>query len=385
MRFTTIELMEQVLTISCKLAYTPTQKAQLERLLKAFAEACNFVAAQGREHTISKQFALHKLCYRLVREQFGLSANLAVRAIARVAPRLAKARTRDSQFAPTSVDYDARIFTFKESDWSASLTLLDGREKFFLQPGDYQKDMLKGKQPTSAVLCKKRGAFFLDIQVRIETDAPITPTGMLGVDLGVKNIATLSDGTVLSSAALNAYRRQRHQIRRSLQAKTHKQASRSSKQNVRRLLQRLSGRESRTVRLANHAISKAIVRQAQNAHQAIVFEDLSGIRDRTNRKLRKSQRTLHNAWSFYSLQQFVEYKAKLAGVPVVKIDARYTSQACHQCNHIGQRTGESFKCANCGLDTHADINAARNIATVGAVVTRLADSERLSCVLQHTH
>lgn len=377
--------MEQVLTVSCKLEYTPTQKAQLERLLKAFADACNFIAAQGREHKISKQFALHKLCYKQVREQFGLSANLAVRAIARVAPRLAKAKTRESEFAPTSVDYDARIFTFKESDWSASLTLLDGREKFFLQIGDYQKNLLRGKQPSSAVLCKKRGAFFLDIQVKIETNAPITPTGTLGVDLGVKNIATLSDGTVLSSAALNAYRKQRHQIRRSLQAKTHKQASRSSKRNVRRLLQRLSGKESRTVKLVNHTISKAIVRQAKENNQAIVFEDLSGIRDRVNQKLRKSQRTLHNAWSFYSLQEFVEYKAKLAGIPVVKINARYTSRTCHQCHHIGQRKGESFKCANCGLDAHADVNAAQNIATVGAVVTRLADSERLSCVLQHTH
>jgi IS605 OrfB family transposase len=380
-----MELMEQVLTVSCKLAYTPSQKAQLERTLKAFADACNFVAEQGRQHKISQQFALHKLCYKSVREQFGLSANLAVRAIARVAPRLAKKPTRDSEFAPTSVDYDVRIFTFKESDWSVSLTLLDGRARFFPHIGDYQKAMLSGKQPTSAVLCKKRGAFFLDIQVKIESDAPITPTGMLGVDLGVKNIATLSDGTVMSSAALNAYRKQRHQIRRSLQAKTHKQASRRSKQNVRRLLKRLSGKESRTVKLVNHTISKAIVRQAKEAKQAIVFEDLSGIRDRTNQKLRKSERTLHNAWSFYSLQQFVEYKAKLAGIPVVKIDARYTSQTCHQCLHIGQRKGEAFKCANCGLDTHADVNAAQNIATVGAVVTRLEDSEKLSCVLQHTH
>ena len=57
-----------------------------------------------------RQYDLHKGCYRALREQFGLSANLAVRAIARVAPRLANAKTRHSKFKPTSIDYDARIF-----------------------------------------------------------------------------------------------------------------------------------------------------------------------------------------------------------------------------------------------------------------------------------
>ena len=58
---------------------------------------------------MSAKAKLQKLCYYEVRARFGLSANLAIAAIIRVAPRLAKKETRHSTFAPTSADYDARI------------------------------------------------------------------------------------------------------------------------------------------------------------------------------------------------------------------------------------------------------------------------------------
>jgi putative transposase len=104
--------MHSIRTISCKLQVTNAQAAQLETTLRAFAEACNFVAEWGRTHQVHRQYALHKGCYAAVRQRFGLSANLAVRALARVAARLTKAQTRHSTFQPTSVDYDARIFRF---------------------------------------------------------------------------------------------------------------------------------------------------------------------------------------------------------------------------------------------------------------------------------
>jgi len=347
--------------------------------MEAFADACNYVANWGRENHIWRQFSLHKGCYKEIREQFGLSANLAVRAIARVAPRLSKAKTRNSIFQPTSVDYDARIFRFHEQDWSVGLTLVAGRVRIALKMGDFQIQALSGQDPTSATLVKKKKSYFIDIQIKEPAPEPDEPTGTLGVDLGIKNIATLSDGTSFGGETLNAYRLKRHKVRRSLQSKADT-GTKSTRKNTRRVLKRLSGKERRYQTWVNHQISKHIVETAKANSHAIALEDLEGIRDRTNKRLRKSQRGLHNTWSFYQLRQFVEYKALRVGVKVIPVNPAWTSQMCSCCLHIGSRSGERFKCSNCGAVMHADLNGALNIAAVGAIVTR-PEYSPLSCPL----
>jgi putative transposase len=65
-----------------------------------------------------------------------------------------------------------------------------------------------------------------------------------------------------------------------------------------------------------------------------------------------------NSWSFYQLQKFVEYKAKLQGVPVEYIDPRYTSKTCCKCGHVGDN--KRFECPSGHVD-HADVNASFGI------------------------
>lgn len=360
--------MEQILTISCKLDAPKYQIPHIEATLKAFADACNYVADYGREHKMSRQYNLHHACYKAVREKFGLSANLAVRAIARVAPRLAKAKTRNSTFKPTSIDYDARIFSFRESDWTVSLTLLSGRERFGLDVGEYQRQALAGQNPKSAVLCKKNGGYYVDIQVKNTLPDPSEANGTLGVDLGIKDIATCSDGSSFGGETLNAYRLKRHKVRKSLQSKAHT-GSGSTRKNARRTLKRLSGKERRHQKAVNHQISKQVVETAKASNRAIVLENLEGIRERTNKRIRKSQCGLHNSWAFYQLREFIAYKAARAGVPVVLINPAYTSQTCSSCHHLGSRRGKVFSCSNCGALLDADLNGAINIAAVGAFVS----------------
>jgi IS605 OrfB family transposase len=372
--------MESIRTISCKLTLLPHQKSHVDATLKAFADACNFVADYGRKHNVTRQFPLHHACYKDVRKKFGLSANLAVRAIARVAPRLLKAKTRDSIFKPTSVDYDARIFRFRESDWTVGLTLLSSRERLALDVGKYQKQALSGRLPTSATLTKKGKGYFLDIQIEELAPDPATPTNTLGVDLGIKKVATLSSGESFGGTALNSYRLTRHKVRKSLQSKADK-GSPCTRKNARRILKRLSGKEYRYQTWINHQISKEVVTQAKASGSAIVLEDLKGIRDRTNRRLRKSQRGLHNTWAFYQLRAFIEYKARRAGVQVALVDPRYTSQTCSVCQHIGSRRGERFTCTNCGSVMDADLNGALNIAAVGGISVNCPGYPHLSCSL----
>src|SRR5262249_49415848 len=149
----------------------------------------------------SNKVKVQHACYAEVRSRFSLSANLAIRAIARVCATLKVKIKAHTTFAPTSVDYDQRIFSFREWDWTSSLTLLHSRQHLETALGDYQKTRLKGKTPTSATLVKRRdGTFFLHVQISKTAPAPYTPTGTLGVDLGRRRVAVDSDATIHEAA-----------------------------------------------------------------------------------------------------------------------------------------------------------------------------------------
>ena len=380
-KITIFKGMETIRTLSCKLVVPPQVATRLEATLEAFAQACNFVADWGNEHKKHRQYDLHKGCYRDVREQFGLSANLAVRAIARVAPRMANAKTRHSRFKPTSIDYDARIFKLDVSSETVSLRLIDGRCILALALGDFQRQALAGQQPTSATLKRgRKNRFYLDIQVKDEAPNPPKDDqieGTLGVDLGLRHIATDSAGHQFQGQDLADYRLHRANVRAWLQAKADTDGKQTRKA-CRRALKRLSGRERRHQKQINHTISKHLVAYAKEHGLAIVFEVLKGIRDRC--RFRKGQRRRLHSWAFYQLQQFVEYKARRAGVRVVSVDPRYTSKTCADCLHVGIRRQDDFSCKNCGQVSHADFNAARNIARLGLAVIR-GEYSLLSCAL----
>lgn len=143
-------------------------------------------------------------------------------------------------------------------------------------------------------------------------------------------------------------------------------------------------RERRFQAWVNHNISKTIIRQALKDNALVAIEDLTGIREQTNKNPRtKRERRLSNSWSFYQLRSFLEYKGIRYGVEVLAVPPQYTSRTCHRCLHIGLRSGKSFKCINsaCLWHSDADWNGSLNIAAIGASVSRLGGSGYLCCSL----
>jgi IS605 OrfB family transposase len=362
--------MEQALTLVCKIQPSAEEGTHIDDTLRIFAEACAFIHGQLPEH-ITNVMRMQGMLYYDVRQRFGLSSNLSQQAFRRVAANRKAAKSQGEAvkaFEATSIQYDQRIFAFRERDWSVSLTLLRGRVRFPLHLGNYQRGKLTGQQPTSAQLCKHRdGSYAVHIQVKVPVPSPTTPTDVLGVDLGRTDIAHTSDGDAWDGADIRQCRDHFARMRAALQHKASK-GTRSTRRRCRELLARLSGREKRFQRHTNHAISKTLVQTAHTRQAALALEDLTGIRERTNQEPRlKTERRRSNNWAFYQLREFVAYKAQGAGVVLYFVPAAYTSQMCHTCLHIGSRKGKRFACTSpaCGWTGDADFNAAKNIQTLG--------------------
>jgi transposase len=172
---------------------------------------------------ITSKLAIQGIVYEDLRTKFGLSANLAVRACARVGANRKTAKQKNKPviaFKPTSADYDARIFAFREKDWTVSLTTLSGREHIKINAGNYQRGKLAGRKPTSAQLCKHRdGQYYIHIQLKDEVPDPEPTRKVIGVDFGRRDIAATSNGDSWSGKQLTETRDKYSKVRASLQKK----------------------------------------------------------------------------------------------------------------------------------------------------------------------
>lgn len=341
------------LVANIKLLPTPEQFQQLKGTLERCNAACNYLSAKGFEAGILRTFDLHKLGYADIRERFGLAAQVAVRCIGKVADSYKVDKTVQHTFRKHSAQpYDARIISFKPGD-VVSIWTLGGRIKIKTAMGKRQRALLTHRRG-EVDLMFIRGSFYLACVCDVDEAEPIVTTRVLGVDLGIVNIATDSDGKAHSGAAIEANRQRLANRRKGLQ--------RCGSKAAKRRLRKLSGKQKRFQKHENHCISKALVMEAQRSGRGIGLEDLKHIRIRV--KARRQHRARLGNWSFGQLQSFVAYKAKLAGVPILFVDPRHTSQGCSACGHIDKKNRPdqaTFSCVGCSHTEPADLNAARNI------------------------
>jgi IS605 OrfB family transposase len=222
--------------------------------------------------------------------------------------------------------------------------------------GKYQAERFTHARGQADLVLREDGRWFLLVTVETPTGTKIPTTDFLAVDLGIANIATDSDGDQHSGADVEKVRRKHNLQLRRLQRRDTKGAKKK--------LRRMAGKEARFRRHENHRISKAIVRKAKGTGRGIALEDLRGIRDRITARGTDARNRL-SGWSFGQLYSFLAYKAELARIDVATADPRNTSRACAVCGHCeksNRKSQSEFACKACGHRTHADVNAARNIA-----------------------
>jgi len=333
-----------LLTVKTKLITTEEQMSSLLETMEKFNEACDYISEFAYKNRVFGKIIIQKNIYYIVREQFGLSAQMAIRAIGKVTESYKVDKSCMHIFDKHgAIVYDPRILTFKTADKITILTL-KGRIEVGIKYGEY-RELDYNRVQGQADLIYKNGVFYLMIVVELPNAEPVDAEGIIGVDLGIINLATTSDGKIYSGKKCNDVREKYAKIK----AKLQKVGTWDAKKH----LKKISGREHRFKRDVNHCISKELVNSAKDTNCSIALEDLTGIRERTT--VRKAQRDKHSKWAFSELRNFIEYKARLLGVLVVLVDPRNTSRQCSVCGYTSKKNRKSqadFVCCECG---HAEM------------------------------
>ena len=259
------------LTLLVKLQPSKEQTFVLLETMERFNAACDAIAEVAFREQTANKIRLQKVVYGWVRSQFGLSAQMTVRAISKTCEAYKRDRKIQPQFRPHgAVPYDQRILSWKGAD-RVSLLTLNGREIIPFVFGQYQQQRFK-KIRGQVDLIYRDGTFYLAVVVDVPEPPPDKPEDFLGVDLGIKNIAADSDGKTYSGGKVNGLRGRHAKLRQRLQSKGTKSAK--------RLLKKRRRKEMRFAADVNHTISKRLVAKAKGTGRGIALEDLQGIRDR---------------------------------------------------------------------------------------------------------
>lgn len=354
------------LIVNLKLQPTPEQAKVLRQTLELANKACNAISEQAWESKTFKQYNLHKLIYHSIRDTFDLSAQVVVRLIAKVADAY-KLDTKAKRVFRRhgSIAYDDRILSFKKDD-RASIWTTKGRQTIPFVCGEYQRKLLPFRKGETDLIYRK-GSFYLNAVCDVDEPLLDEAQEVLGVDFGIVNLATDSDGEAFTGAKIDETRRRYAHRRRNLQRKQTRSAKRKLKQ--------LSGKQARFQRDTNHIISKRLVLKAKDTTRAIAIEDLKGIRGRVT--VRHSQRARQHNWAFAQLRRFLEYKTRLYGVALYAVDPRNSSRECSRCGYTDKANRpaqDKFLCQSCGHSANADFNAALNLRARAVSISQTSTS-----------
>ncbi len=384
-----------MITAKLKLNTTPEQFKALRATQLAYRDSLNYASQYAYAHgKLSNKVAIQDGTYHEIRARFHLPAQLACSVSRQVGATykglwtkvkknaqarkagLTKKRYKGLDNAPKYVSptleyHLGHDYRFKKEQHVSVLTL-EGR--VMVPYSGYDKHVCliqKGTELGAAKLwydkAKKQFYLLVTLELEVADPTPETHKQVVGIDVGMRSLAVTSNtkGECTFHSGKRRVSRSHHDAR--LRKRLQQKGTRSA---TRRLVA-ISGRERRLKQDTNHVISKRIVEQ--HPHSVIGLENLTDIRERTNRKrgkkASKKQRKANarqSKWTFAELHSMIAYKALLHESMAIKVDANYTSQACPMCGHTARenrpKKGLLFVCQNCHYTLHADLVGARNIA-----------------------
>lgn len=372
----TLCVVEVTTTLTARLFPTEEQSAALTEYLAEYTSVLNHVSHEAFESKCQQFRPLHNSLYYELRRLYRIGSQAVISAEKDVVAKyktIHSRRAKDKRWETfvrfrkhTAALVYNRDYSLKvvDGEFVASLQSLNGRIKSVPVKG---LDVLMDDsfRAGTATLNYRRGKWILHVPVtrEMETVSVNDVSNVVGIDMGIRHLAVSYDSkgktTFYRGGEVKNKRAHYKMLRRDLQRK--------GTPSARRRLRSIGSRESRWMSDVNHVVSKALVEQAgQNA--LIVVEDLTGIRNATERVKRKHRYT-SVSWSFYDLRQKIEYKSSLAGSQCIAVDPRYTSQMCPKCGHTessnrNKRT-HGFTCKSCGYRSNDDRIGSMNLHNKG--------------------
>lgn len=347
-------------TVSIPIQLDQNETERMDKLQTAAATIYNTYSQYCYGNDITSKAKAHEHCYHDLRETTKVPSSL-VQAIGYSAVSNYKTARRDNlKQAPTcgdklrTIPYNIRVCDLRGQQLTFSC--FGKRIKKIITIPEWFNQRYPDKEfRTISITCKGNGEFFVNLCYKIPDNPPQTGGKALGIDRGMRHLAVTSDGKFFSSNELRASQRKHLHNRKTLQTKGTRSAKRKAREQ--------SGKEKRFNQQVNHDVSKQIVEHAiEEGYNTIVLEDLTGIRNKRRGKVLNKRLA---SWPFYQLELFIKYKAENAGIRVVSVDPRYTSQRCFGCGKIDKKNrNKSHYLCGCGYRDHADVNAAKNIAAL---------------------
>ncbi|MDH5796734.1 MAG: transposase [Anaplasmataceae bacterium] len=361
------------INVTAKIQLLPTkiQKIDIDNTLIAIKNSLNYTSRVAyKNNRLSNKTKIQKLVYYDIREKYGIKSQMACNVCVAVGSTYSSMKSNKQN---TLAVYNNSKLTYSYNrDWNftknnqVSISTLNSREKL-----DYRNTGLENYldgtwQYCSAELVKKDNKYYLHVVVKknINQFELEKTDNVIGIDVGMRQLATAID----SKDKIKFINGRNVKEKKSQFVKTRKELQERNTASSKRRLRKIGQRENRYQNDINHCISKALVNFGKDKNTLFVLEDLRNIRLSTE-KVQKKNRYYSVSWAFADLRSKIEYKVQKAGMQVIAVNPKYTSQKCPKCGHTEKKNRNKklhlFCCKTCSYKSNDDRIGAINLRQIG--------------------